>query len=36
VVQEILAAGGEYARRLGQETIDMTHEAMGMAYPNLK
>jgi tryptophanyl-tRNA synthetase len=36
MVQEILAAGGEYARRIGQETIEMALEAMGMNYPNLR
>ncbi|SRR5579871_254117 len=36
IVQEILAAGREYATKLGQETIDQAHDAMGMLYPNLK
>jgi tryptophanyl-tRNA synthetase len=32
IVREVLAAGAEHARRLGQETIEMAHEAMGMNY----
>jgi len=31
-VREVLAAGAEHARQLGQETIDMAHDAMGMSY----
>jgi tryptophanyl-tRNA synthetase len=36
IVQEILAAGREYATKLGQDTIDQALDAMGMLYPNLK
>jgi len=32
IVREVLAAGADHARRLGQETIDMAHDAMGMSY----
>jgi tryptophanyl-tRNA synthetase len=31
-VREMLAAGREHARRLGRETIEMAHAAMGMNY----
>lgn len=31
-VREMLAAGRDHARKLGGETIEMAHEAMGMSY----
>jgi len=31
-VREMLAAGREHAQRLGRETIEMAHQAMGMNY----
>ena len=36
IVRDILAAGREYAVKLGQETIDLAHAAMGMAYKSLR
>ena len=32
IVREVLAAGADHARRRGQETNDMAHDAMGMSY----
>src|ERR1017187_1470611 len=32
IVREVLAAGADHARRLGQETIDIAPHAMGMCY----
>jgi tryptophanyl-tRNA synthetase len=36
IVRDILAAGASYARKIGQETISMAHEAMGMDYKTLR
>jgi tryptophanyl-tRNA synthetase len=32
IVRDVVAAGVAYARKLGQETIEMAHAAMGMKY----
>ena len=35
IVRDVLAAGREYAHKLGRETLEKAHEAMGMSYKSL-